>query len=242
MRNILFQITATLLISAIYLSSEVGQNNRADPQNYLHELSKELVKTWPKNRTINIVCHGHSVPAGYFKTPKVDTFSAYPHLLHRKLKERYPNAVINVIVTSIGGEASDKGASRFEETVLNHKPDLITIDYSLNDRGLGLAKADAAWRNMIEQAQEKDIPIILLTPTIDSRSNLQDPKDPLNQQAEQVRNLAAEYGVGLVDSLKSFKAYVKSDGPMEDLLSQINHPNRKGHAIVANGIMEWFPE
>ncbi|MEK5235702.1 hypothetical protein NST99_08380 [Paenibacillus sp. FSL L8-0470] len=32
-------------------------------------------------RTLNIVCHGHSVPSGYFATPIVDTFHAYPHLL-----------------------------------------------------------------------------------------------------------------------------------------------------------------
>ena len=54
-----------------------------------------LKATWPGNRTVNIVCHGHSVPAGYFKTPVVDTFNAYPHLLHRGLKDRFPFAVIN---------------------------------------------------------------------------------------------------------------------------------------------------
>ncbi|WP_342481353.1 hypothetical protein NST07_08230 [Paenibacillus sp. FSL L8-0340] len=42
---------------------------------------KELKRQWPENRTLNIVCHGHSVPSGYFATPIVDTFHAYPHLL-----------------------------------------------------------------------------------------------------------------------------------------------------------------
>jgi len=32
-------------------------------------LKTELQKEWPKNRAMNIVFHGHSVPAGYFKTP-----------------------------------------------------------------------------------------------------------------------------------------------------------------------------
>jgi hypothetical protein len=53
----------------------------ADPKTYLAPLSEELTKTWPKNRLVNIVCHGHSVPAGYFKTPVVDSFHAYPHLV-----------------------------------------------------------------------------------------------------------------------------------------------------------------
>jgi hypothetical protein len=29
---------------------------------------------------------------------------------------------------------------------------------------------------------------------------------------------------------------------VEDLLSQYNHPNRKGHEIVANLLLEWFPK
>src|SRR5690242_1699681 len=73
----------------------------ADPATYLSELTAIFKTQWPKNRAVNIVCHGHSVPAGYFKTPLVDTFNAYPHLLHRGLKDRYPFAVINVIVTAI---------------------------------------------------------------------------------------------------------------------------------------------
>ena len=87
-----------------------GAQGMADRKNYLADLAVQLNRTWPNNRTINVVCHGHSVPAGDFKTPLVDSFNAYPHLIHRRLKDRYPNAVINVIVTAIGGEASESGA------------------------------------------------------------------------------------------------------------------------------------
>ena len=91
----------------------------ADPATYLAALTNLLRVPWPKNRTINIVCHGHSVPAGYFKTPLVNTFNAYPHLLHVGLKQQFPNAVINVIVTAIGGEAADAGERRFGRDVLS---------------------------------------------------------------------------------------------------------------------------
>ena len=76
---------------------------------YLADIVTELHKQWPDNRALQVVCHGHSVPAGYFATPVVDTFNAYPHLLHRGLKERFPFAVVNVIVTAIG--ADGKGVS-----------------------------------------------------------------------------------------------------------------------------------
>ena len=101
---------------------------------YLADVSATLQKQWPDNRIVNIVCHGHSVPAGYFDTPVVDAFNAYPHLLHRGLKSRFPWAVINVIVTAIGGENSEAGAERFDRDVLSLRPDVVTIDYGLNDR------------------------------------------------------------------------------------------------------------
>jgi lysophospholipase L1-like esterase len=200
-----------------------------------------LARQWPKNRTVNIVCHGHSVPAGYFKTPVVDSFNAYPHLLHKALKERFPYAVINVIVTAIGGENSEAGAKRFERDVLALHPDMVTIDYALNDRAIGLARADAAWRSMITNALNQGVKVILLTPTPDLRANLDDPADPLNQHAEQIRNLAREYGIGLADSLAAFRAYTAAGGQLKDLMAQGNHPNRKGHDLVVGELLKWFP-
>lgn len=212
----------------------------ADKQGYLFEISELLKKEWPNNRAVNIVCHGHSVPAGYFKTPVVDTFNSYPHLLHRELKARCPYSVINVIVTAIGGETSDKGAARFERDVLPCRPDVITIDYALNDRGIGLEKAFAAWSFMIERALSEKIKVILLTPTGDLSANLNDPDEPLNKHAEQILALAAKYETGLADSLASFKRYLTTGGNLEDLMSQVNHPNRRGHEFVTAEILEWF--
>ena len=203
------------------------------PHPSLQSLADELAKEWPGNRTINIVCHGHSVPSGYFKTPVVDTFNAYPHLWHVSLKQRYPHAVINVIVTAIGGEHSESGADRFEGDVLSLRPDLLTIDYALNDRRIGLERAQAAWMRMIGLAKSAKVPTILLTPTADIASKLDDPTDPLNQHAEQVRRLADEQALLLADSLAAFKRQVRAGVSLESLMSQGNHPNRAGHDLVA---------
>jgi lysophospholipase L1-like esterase len=214
----------------------------AGKTNYLSDIAALLKMPWPQNRTVNIVCHGHSVPAGYFRTPAVDTFNAYPHLLHQELKQRFPNAVINVIVTAIGGENSEQGAKRFARDVLSHSPDIITIDYALNDRSLGLDRAKPAWSAMIEQAQSKNIKVILLTPTGDTSAKLDDPADPLNQHADQIRALANQYHVALADSLAAIKTYIKTGGQLPDLMSQGNHPNRHGHDLVAGELMQWFPQ
>jgi lysophospholipase L1-like esterase len=230
-----------ILFSGFAIVGWSEEAHTADPATYLADLTKEMQVEWPENRTINIVFHGHSVPAGYAETPTVDTLNAYPQLTLVGLKKRFPHAVINVIVTAIGGESAVSGAARFDQDVLTHRPDVVFIDYALNDRGLGLERAKAAWSSMIESAQKHGIKVILMTPTGDKRAKLGDPNDPLNQHAEQIRGLAKEYGVGLVDSLALVKNYVANGGPLEDLMAQVNHPNRKGHELVADAILAWFP-
>jgi len=215
----------------------------ANPDTYLTGLSYELRLHWPSNHLVNIVCHGHSVPAGYFATPFVDTFNAYPHLLHRALKSRFPYAVLNVIVTAIGGENSASGADRFAKEVLCHHPRVVTIDYGLNDRGIGIEAAEAAWRAMIEQALAQDCRVILLTPTPDTTQR--DPADPqgepLRQHATQIRRLADEYAIGLADSLATFEHTIANGVYLTNLLAWANHPNREGHELVVKEIARWFP-
>ncbi|MEZ6143684.1 MAG: SGNH/GDSL hydrolase family protein [Zavarzinella sp.] len=237
---------AAICLTAIQQSTLGGEESPTpkvvDPQTYLAKFRELAAAKWPKNRALRIVCHGHSVPAGYFVTPVVRTFDSYPHLLHVGLAERFPTAVINVVVTAIGGEASVTGAARFEKDVLSLQPDLITIDYALNDRRLGLQAAHKAWSSMILAAKKAGVPVLLLTPTPDTKAKLNEETDPLNQHAAQIRALAAEHAVGLVDSLAAFQAAVAAGKELTDFMSQVNHPNRAGHELVAQKLMEYFPK
>jgi len=228
------------LVNPTEVQQPVTETHIADRRSYLAEISALCRLDWPNNRTVNIVCHGHSVPSGYFMTPAVHIFESYPHLMHAALAVRFQHAVINVIVTAIGGEHSEAGSKRFVD-VLNHRPDVVTIDYGLNDRRIGLNRARKAWISMITQSQAKGIKVLLLTPTPDLTAKLDSPTDPLIQHAEQIRKLAKEYQVGLINSLGAFQQFVKAGGQMLSLMSVPNHPNQKGHQLVTKALLEWFP-
>ena len=229
-----------LLFLAFNAHSQINLAGIADQATYLADLKIELQKEWPKNRTINIVFHGHSVPAGYFETPLVNTLSAYPQLFLKKLKTIYPFAVVNVIVTAIGGENSVQGAKRFKSDVLIHKPDLVLIDYALNDRGAGLEKAYLAWNTMIRLAKRQGIKVILLTPSPDQSVNYADPENLLKKHSEQIRKLAEENHVGLVDSYQAFGFLYQDKEKLRQYMAQVNHPNEKGHELIANELINWF--
>jgi hypothetical protein len=97
---------------------------------------------------------------------------------------------------------------------------------------------------MIEQALEHECKIILLTPTCDATQRgtyTGSDRGLLAEHAAQIRDLAAEYGLGLADSFAAFHHYQETTGPLDDLLSWSNHPNCKGHELVAAELLRWFP-
>lgn len=213
---------------------------QANPDTYLNNIKTELQKKWPDNRTINLVFHGHSVPTGYGKTPDVHRLQAYPFVVLKKVNEKYPYSVVNVITTSIGGENSEQGEARFKKNVLTHQPDVLFIDYALNDRSVGLEKAKKADEKMIKTALKKHIKIILMTPSPDLSVDITKPGNILEQFTNMLIALAKKYHIGLVNSYAAFVKLAQSGQDIHDYMAQINHPNAKGHKIIAGEIMKWF--
>ena len=227
----LFLFSLLIPVSAYPQVAEAGK--------YLDSIKHELTIQWPKNRMINLVFHGHSVPAGYGDRHEVNTLQSYPNLMLKSLKEKYPYAVINVIVTAIGGENSIKGQMRFDSDVLVHKPDVLFIDYALNDRFSDLAKVKEAWEKMIKAALEKKIKVILLTPSPDQRIEINDAANPLEPYIAMIKSLAETYKTGLADPNAKFKE-VAAQGKLKEVMASVNHPNEAGHMLIVKELLPYF--
>lgn len=203
-------------------------------------MKAELKKHWPKNRLVRMVFHGHSVPAGYFNTPTVRRYDSYPTLFHQQVCQAYPAATIDLAVTAIGGEQSEQGAVRFERDVLSLRPDVVFIDYAMNDRGIGLPRAKTAWQSMIEACLTRGIPVVLLTSTPTSQEDIQSDQARLALHAAQTRALGEKYNIPVVDSYAMFQGLVEAGSRTNDFLSHPVHPNRAGHQLVADLLFEQF--
>jgi len=231
-----------LIICPLFFLLLMGESGKAQasPDTYLADIKAELKKQWPNNRTVNLVFHGHSVPAGYANTPNVRRPQAYPFLTFIKLQKQYPYSVVNSITTAIGGENSAQGEKRFKKDVLPHKPDVLFIDYALNDRRIGLEDAKRATEKMIRMALGKHIKVILITPSPDLKVDITQPGNILEQHTNQLIALAKHYQIGLVNSYQAFADLAKAGKNMQRYMSQYNHPNERGHEVIANEIMKWF--
>lgn len=217
---------------SVYAEKNTKQLKANQEEDYLAELKEQLQLKWPNNRTINIVFHGHSVPSGYSTGGVVNTLEAYPHLFLKFLKGKYPKAVINCITTSIGGEQSEQGAKRFKDDVLCMNPDLLFIDYALNDRSIGIERTEVAWRSMIEEALQANLKLVLMTPTPDINEDILDENAPLAAYVKMIQKLGIEYKIPVVNVYQQFKELKKSGIEISNYMAQNNHPNAVGHQVV----------
>jgi hypothetical protein len=70
--------------------------------------------------------------------------------------------------------------------------------------------------------------------------NILEDSTALDQHAEQIKQLALKHQVGIIDSYALFKKHAKDGRPLVELMSQVNHPNEKGHALIKDAILEYF--
>lgn len=78
-----------------------------------------------------IVCFGDSVTEGVPQVHEEDTFVS---LVERRLDRRAAQIEPVVCVNSgVGGENTAEGLARIDEAVLDHQPNLVIIEFGLND-------------------------------------------------------------------------------------------------------------
>jgi len=205
--------------------------------NYLDSIKSEL--SMERGRTINLVFHGHSVPAGFAQTPFIRTFDSYPYQLLKQLKQEFPYAQVNIIVTARGGETSVQGAARFDRDVLIYRPDVLFIDYALNDPIVGLDSSRWAMDQMVKKALAHNIKVVLLTPSPNLQDNF-DASSVLLKYDRQIVQIAKDNHIPFANVYQTFKNEIASRNDIREYMAQYNHPNEKGNAVIADELFKFF--
>ncbi|WP_171966875.1 MULTISPECIES: SGNH/GDSL hydrolase family protein [Stenotrophomonas] len=186
---------------------------------------------------MNIVAFGHSVPAGYGDAPTVHKRDAYPRLLEDALVEAYPTAVLNVITAAVGGDNSTRGLVRLQREVLDFHPRSVSIDFGMNDLVIPLTEARANLTSIVEQIRNVGACPVLVTPTWYVGADEPDNAKNLKAQVAMIRDLGAALDVPVADAQKAFADF---PGDKASLMATSNHPNRKGHELIAGQLVPIF--
>ena len=184
---------------------------------------------------VTIVAFGDSITAGYAVR------RGFPSFWKQMLAEKYSDAGINMVNSGISGDTSMDGLARLDWSVLSYEPDLVTINFGINDCVLGLALVEFEM-NLVEMIRRirsgPNSEILLLS----SQPLETPPYDRLVLDYYQaVQRVAAEMDVGFVDVCGAWMARVQEGTLLSSLiLPGLDHPNEAGYRIIAEELMKLF--
>jgi len=182
-----------------------------------------------------IVAFGDSITAGYCVR------HGFPSFWKALLAEKYPEAVVEMINSGISGDTSMDGLARLDWAVLSYEPDLITINFGINDCALGLDLEEFEM-NFVEMVRRihagPNSEILLLS----SQPLETPPYDRLVQDYYlAIERVAKQMDVGFVDVYGAWMRRVEEGTPLGSLiLPGLDHPNEAGYKIIAEELMRLF--
>lgn len=206
-----------------------------------------------QQKPITLIAFGDSTTA-----PR-ESLRVYAELLEDQLRVQHPSA--RVLNAGVRGNNTQDATNRFQQDVIDHNPDLVILQFGINDSAIDVWKqppADqprvslAAYKtnlgSFVRTLKARGIRIVLMTPNplmwtpklreLYGRPPY-DPKDPegmnrlLDTYSEVIRKLAVQEKVSLVDVAQAFRDHARRSGSLDDLLLDGMHPNQQGHRIVA---------
>jgi len=186
-----------------------------------------------KKKPVTVVCWGDSVTAG--GSPSSHD-KCYVERFRSMLKASYPDTPITLINAGIGGSSTDSRRDGFEKEVLDHNPDLITVEY-VNDAGMPAEKIKTNYAEFIARARAKNpaVEFIIITP----HYVMADWMGNFEVSVPAMRQAARDNKAALADAANIWANLGRVGIPYETLEANgINHPNDLGHEFFAECLME----
>lgn len=186
---------------------------------------KNLMKRAANGESLVIVFLGGSITQGSLSsTPK----TCYAYLVYEWWKKSFPNAAFSFVNGGIGGTTSHYGGARAWKDVLCYRPDIVTVDFSVND--------DA--NEFFEETYEGTLRRLLAAPSSPAVVVLNNVFYDTGKNAQDYHNrIADHYGIPHVSIKDTVYPDVESGKIVRaDITPDNLHPNDKGHRLVADEI------
>lgn len=205
--------------------------------------------------SVKIVCWGDSVTAGgNASKPEF----RYPDVFLTGLRERFPEAKVDMQNISAGGSNSrqwlypDKFRYRnkpWQETgvtwqrIADARPDLVTLEF-VNDANQPPNLVNEVYPNILKRVRDIGAELILITPhfTQLKMMGFGDMREPERRPyVLALREFAGNHNLALADASARWEHLAKEGIPYLTLLNNtINHPDDRGHRLFAEELWSCF--
>ena len=193
-----------------------------------------LIKAMEKARRGEDLCVafiGGSITEGYSSTSHD---KCYAKLIHEWWVENFPGSSISYLNAGIGGTGSDFGSARVEKDVLSHAPDVVFVDFTVNDASneFFFETYEGLLRQILQSASH---PAVVLLHFVQYDSGI--------SAQEWHLKLGKHYGLPCISCVDSIYRKLK-DGVIEASLftQDMLHPNDTGHKMIADMVTAFLSE
>lgn len=199
------------------------------PQGDLTRLANTLRKA-QRGQEITIGFIGGSITEGFNASTNEN---CYVSLVHKWWCEKFPKTKINLVNAGIGGTSSYLGVHRVETELLVHKPDLVFIEFAVNDSYTEFCMN--SYESLIRKimTSEKTPAVVLLFAT-----------NALGDGVQAVEEaLGLYYNLPMISYKNAVIPEVEAGNfAWNEISSDIVHPNDLGHGIFASLITRYLDE
>jgi len=205
----------------------VAQASADTPQHHaLHTVMEGIAA----NKPTTIVFFGGSITWGATATDPLRT--SWRALVEQTLRERHPHTPLRFVDAAIGGQPSQLGVFRMDRDVLPFEPDLVFIEFTVNDgarRGADEWMEGIVRKLMTQQPQAAIVPVVL--GYANAGGQYVSPGRDTHLQ------VFAHYGLPVIDAVPVVQERIAEGLVSTDFLTDGVHPNDAGYRLYADIIM-----
>lgn len=186
-----------------------------------------------KGEDIKIAYIGGSITEGYSDNITLKTEEKWVDMSTKWLNEQFPESDITYVNAGLSGTPSVLGNVRLEPDVLSHDPDVVFVEFAVNDGAETIYKN--AYESMVRTllTQDKDIAVVLLFTIIESGHTCQ----------PHMSQIGEHYGLPMI-SLPDSVWVEMQEGRMawSDYSADQSHPNVEGSIMIRDFVTHYFNE
>ncbi len=170
--------------------------------------------------------------------------TSYRAMTSKHLADHYPNAHFTFVDAAVGGTSSNLGAFRLQRDVIDHKPDLVFIEFTVNDGPYDvddekLASYESLTRRvLLETGAPVEIVIAAVKPDLEPANRKPRPRDAKHKE------VAAAYNTALADTVTYMNGQVEKGRYTTDEMwpnvPDTTHPGNKGYELYAEAAFNAF--
>ncbi len=210
-----------------YLTDEMYERATAFMEGDLTRLAKAMRKA-EAGEEITIGVIGGSITEGYTTSAYKNCYASH---FQSWWKERFPEAKINFVNAGVAGTSSYLGVHRVQEDLLDKNPDVVIVEFSVNDGNDFFYKK--SYDNLVRRIMKwESEPAVMLLFTVQDNGTCAQENDSLIGFRYRLPMLS--YGNAVLPEIEA------GSFQWSDISPDTVHPNDRGHAIIGEMLYRYL--